>query len=178
MGLVGHEEVEVVSEPVQVQISALVGGDGDRLEIVLSIPIRAHLGRIELADRLHPLVKELPGGDNYEGGRFEDQHGPEGEPGLAAPGGQADESPPAGRRPGMERLGLVRTQLRQAIPRDGRWLEALRAFRTALAGDATSSQPLEEVRQAIRLRAQAAYSRIPDEVIGEGEGSRSCRRPL
>ena len=110
MDLVDDQEAEAGSDAVHVSIGTFVRGDRDGRHLAAPLPVAADLVRIHGRDLLTPLLEEHTGGDQAERRQARRRHGGEGNAGLAAPGGEHDETPSPGELPREEGSGLILAQ--------------------------------------------------------------------
>jgi hypothetical protein len=110
MDLVDDQEPEAGSDAVHVSIGTFVRGDGNRPHLVAALPVAADLVRIHGRDLLAPLLEEHTGGHEAQRRQARRRHGGEGNPRLAASGGEYDEAPLPGEFPRQEGGDLILPQ--------------------------------------------------------------------
>ena len=107
VALVEDHQPEPVAEPFHVQVRGIVGGHGDRLDVVVASADQSHLD-VELAgDHAVPLLHQVDSGDDHQGAALDARHGHQGDEGFSRAGGQHDHAPSAGLPPGVYRFLLI-----------------------------------------------------------------------
>jgi len=138
---------------VGTQIRRVVGGDGDRFDMLFAAaeptdrPVEL---RLELA---LPLLEEVDRRNDHERRGVEVGHPTDGDDGFAAPGGEFDDAAVAGVVPGSECVALV---VPEFVPRAevlDRWREDPLVQREAPVQAGLAEDGVPESRRAVALRA-------------------------
>ena len=111
VAFVEDDESKPVAQAVHVQIGRVVGRHGERLDVVVAAAEQADLDAEAQRELVVPLVHQVDGRGDDQGGPAGPLDGHVGQVGLAGSGRQDDHAPAAGVPPGFQPLDLVRERL-------------------------------------------------------------------
>ncbi len=111
MAFVEDDEPEPVAQAIHVQISRVVGRHGERLDVVVPAAEQPDLGAEAERELVVPLVHQVDGGSDDQGGPAGPFDRQVGQVGLAGSGRQDDHAAAAFVPPGLQTLDLVGKRL-------------------------------------------------------------------
>src|SRR6185437_13375914 len=166
MALIEDEQTEATATAIEVNVSGIVGRDGERLNLVMTAADKSDRPIKGDEQFAVPLVEQINRGRDHErraGGLVD---GEDGQERLAGAGRQHDDAARPAAPPGFERLGLMRKRIATGTQRPrGRLIGA----GVILVGDLLAAQMLDDGAVMQRLGAEDSGTRVLLAVRQRGE---------
>jgi hypothetical protein len=173
VALVEHHQAEPRPQVFHVQVSRIIGGDGDGLDVVVAAAQQADRFAERRPQPVVPLAHEIQRGRDHQGAPLAILEGQLGDQGLARAGRQHHDAPAAGLLPGRQRFPLVGPGL---APHHHRPLQLLVGPGLILVADPAPHQGPDHVGVGRGWRPVAGRPRIPG--ARRRQGHRIRRQPL